>query len=320
MVKKVRKFAHTPAVRALLILIGGVFAVSAGVALSPLMDFSPQAVAQTQCEQEYQKCMQETKKQPPTKTPAQCEAEFKKCVLAKCPESKSQCKKTPECEAHCTESATSKGGINTCCKGGPKHVNGCPNEIDGKCSPKKTMLPGEGMMKGGMMMPMKDMMGGMPMLPMIPMKMPGMMMMPKDMMPPPTGDCDGAMARYFPSEDCQKQQAQTDQSPVSSFLQQSWDRLGNLFGDETETTNTNTDTVPTTVNPNDTGTVLPTNDTTNDTNNTNTNAPVVPATTFPTNTSPPLDTNNQNAVTTTTILEQLRAMERYLRDLLDVWL
>lgn len=47
------------------------------------------------------------------------------------------CNKDPECQLHCTESATSEGGKLSCCEGGPKHQNSCPNKIDGKCEPKK---------------------------------------------------------------------------------------------------------------------------------------------------------------------------------------
>jgi|GEM_PF-5109067 len=289
MVKKVRKFTHTPAVRALLVLIGGVVAVGAGIALSPLMDFSPPVIARVAgCEDPSCKLL-----------PTECEKPIGPKYNDDCGQDpKKPLKKTGLIGKICVEKDGAVGGGKGTC------TANC------RCG-AKTTTDGKPLMKP-MMMPMKDMMGGMPpMLPMPPMKMPGMMMPMMDMMMP-MGGCDSLYARYFPSPECQ--QGQTDQSPVSSFLQQSWDRLGNLFGNDTETvTNTET-TLPTTVDPDDTGGVAPKETTTN-TNNTNTNAkaPIVPATTFPTNTSPPLETNPVPQQQAWQILENLK---KTLQDLL----
>ncbi len=91
------------------------------------------------------------------KTAAQCEQEFQKCVLVdnKCKDKTGisggqTCNKAPDCQTHCTESATGKGAILDCCKGGAKHVNSCPDEVDGKCNPQKKELGKEGEQKGGM--------------------------------------------------------------------------------------------------------------------------------------------------------------------------
>lgn len=94
--------------------------------------------------------------------------------MGKCSTAANACNMIPECQTYCTESATSQGGLSTCCKGGPKigpHMpNPCPDEVDGKCNPKKT----------------DGMMGMPPMLPMIPMGMGGM---PMPMMPGGPVDC-----------------------------------------------------------------------------------------------------------------------------------
>jgi hypothetical protein len=145
--------------------------------------FAPDVTeAQTQCEQEFQACVRARR--------TGCEQNFQRCVLRKCPNNPLSCARLPECEAHCTESATSQGGIQSCCEGGPKHVNSCPNKIDGNCRPRQTMPPG-GMMPSGMMMPPMMMGGGMPpMLPMIPMMMGGGGMMPPET---PRGGCEAGV-------------------------------------------------------------------------------------------------------------------------------
>jgi hypothetical protein len=107
------------------------------------------------CEPKFKQCMQQDvpKKK---KTAAQCEQEFQKCVLQdnKCKDKTGisggqTCNKAPDCQTHCTESATGKGAILDCCKGGAKHVNSCPDEVDGKCNPQKKELGKEGGQKGG---------------------------------------------------------------------------------------------------------------------------------------------------------------------------
>ncbi|MBP9669674.1 MAG: hypothetical protein KBE09_05295 [Candidatus Pacebacteria bacterium] len=77
-------------------------------------------------------------------TPAsQCEQQWKSKIKGTCPDvgAVGQCSQDPDCKTYCTESGTSQGGINSCCKGGPKEKphepNKCPKEADGKCDPKK---------------------------------------------------------------------------------------------------------------------------------------------------------------------------------------
>lgn len=77
-------------------------------------------------------------------TPAsQCEQQWKQKIKSTCPDvgAVGQCSQDPDCKSYCTESGTSQGGINSCCKDGPKEKphqpNKCPKEADGKCDPKK---------------------------------------------------------------------------------------------------------------------------------------------------------------------------------------
>ncbi len=78
------------------------------------------------------------------RTPAsQCEQQWRQQIRGTCPDvgAVGQCSQDPDCRTYCTESGTSQGGINSCCKGGPKEKpkepNKCPKEADGKCDPKK---------------------------------------------------------------------------------------------------------------------------------------------------------------------------------------
>ncbi len=69
-----------------------------------------------------------------------CEGQWRSC-MKKCEVAGGavgSCNKDPECQLHCTESATSQGGKLSCCEGGPQHQNSCPNKVDGNCEPKKT--------------------------------------------------------------------------------------------------------------------------------------------------------------------------------------
>ena len=74
---------------------------------------------------------------------AQCKSQWTQTLSQQCqaPTGAGQCPQDPECKKYCTESGSSTGGINSCCKGGPREEphkpNKCPKEADGKCDPKK---------------------------------------------------------------------------------------------------------------------------------------------------------------------------------------
>ncbi len=92
-----------------------------------------------QCDSQYDSCMSARR--------SGCEQQWQGC-MSKCSVgggAVGACNKDPECQLHCTEAATSQGGKLSCCEGGPKHQNSCPNKVDGNCAPKKTE-GGEGKM------------------------------------------------------------------------------------------------------------------------------------------------------------------------------
>ncbi len=160
--------------------IAGVF-LGMGIVYLDTRDDQTLAVyaASGSCQQLEDAC-----KSKPGATEASCHSVWLNCMNPKCNlpgTGAGQCNKDPECQAACTESATSQGGKISCCKGGPQHNNQCKDEVDGKCNP----------------MPM----GGMPpMLPMIPMKMPSMNMP----MPTPS-ECGQTESRTSStSPDCPK--------------------------------------------------------------------------------------------------------------------
>lgn len=104
--------------------------------VSPVLLCTPLFVgaegASGQCDSEYKSCI--SRKQ------SGCEQRWQGC-MSKCNVgggAVGSCNKDPECQLHCTESATSQGGRISCCEGGPKHQNSCPNKVDGNCEPKKT--------------------------------------------------------------------------------------------------------------------------------------------------------------------------------------
>ncbi len=95
--------------------------------------------ASGQCDSQYNSCLSQKK--------SGCEQQWQGC-MSKCNVgggAVGSCNKDPECQLHCTESATSQGGRISCCEAGPKHQNSCPNKVDGNCEPKKTE-GGEGKM------------------------------------------------------------------------------------------------------------------------------------------------------------------------------
>lgn len=191
-------------------VLAGAASFLSGIETSREAVLAQAAGAATQCDQEYDKCVQQQMAQKKTEAQAKaiCRPKWDQCVMNKCSTSVSSCKLIPECQTYCTESATSKGGLSACCKSGPKigpHMpNPCKDEIDGNCNPQKTDPNKAGMMGG---MP--------PMLPMIPMGMPSMGM---PMMPAP--DC--VPTESFGGPSCEK-----ERSPIS-------DALNNLFGTSTD--------------------------------------------------------------------------------------
>lgn len=90
-----------------------------------------------------------------------CHSQWVQCMTSKCmggAGAVGQCVQDPECQASCTESATSQGGKISCCDGGPKHGNTCRDKVDGKCNPKQTELEkGKEETKGGEMPKLPEM-------------------------------------------------------------------------------------------------------------------------------------------------------------------
>lgn len=100
-----------------------------GVMLVPALLFAEGASGP--CDSAYNACLKAKG--------SDCEGPWQRC-MAKCNVgggAVGSCNKDPECQLHCTESATSQGGKLSCCDGGPKHQNSCPNKVDGNCEPKK---------------------------------------------------------------------------------------------------------------------------------------------------------------------------------------
>lgn len=108
-----------------------------------------------QCQQIYQSCMRGAATLPNLPEfrgmrEQKCEASWKTCVTKKCVVKVSgkikQCPKDPDCESSCTEWATSKDGLRSCCLGGPEHNIGCRKLIDKVCNPGTpsayTIFPG----------------------------------------------------------------------------------------------------------------------------------------------------------------------------------
>ena len=103
--------------------------VVSGVILVPALLFAEGAKGQ--CDSQYESCLRAGR--------SGCEQQWQGC-MSKCNVgggAVGSCNKDPECQLHCTESATSQGGKLSCCDGGPKHQNSCPNKVDGNCEPKK---------------------------------------------------------------------------------------------------------------------------------------------------------------------------------------
>lgn len=147
---------------------------------------------------------------------ATCHSQWVQCMTNKCmggAGAVGQCVQDPECQASCTESATSQGGKISCCDGGPKHGNTCRDKVDGKCNPKQTELEkGKEEGKGG--------------------EMPKLPEMPKGGgggEPKPKEPC----AANASSSECKSTQTP---SGVSGFL-------SNLFGSNSNTESAGTNTV-----------------------------------------------------------------------------
>lgn len=106
------------------------FLIASALLLVPL--FVAAEGSSGQCDSQYNSCLQAKR--------SGCEQQWQAC-MSKCNVgggAVGSCNKDPECQLHCTESATSQGGRLSCCDGGPKHQNACPNKVDGNCEPKKT--------------------------------------------------------------------------------------------------------------------------------------------------------------------------------------
>ena len=111
--------------------------IALGLLLMPALLFAEGASGQ--CDSAFNACK--------SRGDSGCEQQWQGC-MSKCNVgggAVGSCNKDPECQLHCTESATSQGGRLSCCEGGPKHQNSCPNKVDGNCEPKKTE-GGEGKM------------------------------------------------------------------------------------------------------------------------------------------------------------------------------
>lgn len=165
-----------------------------------------------QCDQQYNACLQARG--------SNCEQSWQSC-MQKCQIGGGvvgACNQDPECQLHCTESATSQGGRISCCEGGPKHQNSCPNQVDGKCNPKQTQLGGDQQSGGQQGQGQGE--GKMPELP----------------KPPGGGGGSGGGQQPQNSADC-TQWTQTEgcqKSGVSDAL------LNGLSGQQTESTQANT--------------------------------------------------------------------------------
>lgn len=147
---------------------------------------------------------------------ASCHSQWVQCMTNKCmggAGAVGQCVQDSECQASCTESATSQGGKLSCCDGGPKHGNTCRDKVDGKCNPKQTELEkGKEEGKGG--------------------EMPKLPEMPKGGGGEPKPKEDPC-AQGASSSECKATQAP---SGVSGFL-------GNLFGTNSGTESAGTNSV-----------------------------------------------------------------------------
>lgn len=88
------------------------------------------------CEKTYQNCISQN-----AANSAVCDDQWKKCINAKCLRTESkyqfqQCSRDPDCLTSCTQWATSKTGLVSCCFGGPQHNNTCPQKVDKQCNPE----------------------------------------------------------------------------------------------------------------------------------------------------------------------------------------
>ena len=98
-----------------------------------------------QCQTTYESCLRTANSDVLRE---RCESNWKSCVANKCVEKDTakadSCPQDSDCEMSCTESVSSTGGLLSCCKGGPQHINMCRKEVDGKCGAVLTKLPGGG--------------------------------------------------------------------------------------------------------------------------------------------------------------------------------
>jgi hypothetical protein len=196
----------------------GVLAAILGVALGVGVVYLDQKEARPVFAQGSGSCTQQEQACVKAETPySTCHAQWVQCMTNKCmggAGAVGQCVQDPECQASCTESATSQGGKISCCEGGPKHGNTCRDKVDGKCNPKQTELEkGKEEGKGGPEMP----------------KLPEM---PKGGGGEPKPKEDPC-AQGASSSECKATQAP---SGVSGFL-------GNLFGTNSGTESTGTNSV-----------------------------------------------------------------------------
>lgn len=109
---------------------------------SPTAQVAAAAVAKLGvCEKAYRICLTQNKTDS-----AACSDEWKKCINAKCLRIESKyelqnCSSDPDCLSSCTQFATSKTGLVSCCFGGPQHNNSCSKRIDTKCVPPDAEFP-----------------------------------------------------------------------------------------------------------------------------------------------------------------------------------
>lgn len=194
----------------------GVLATVVGVALGIGVVYLDQKEAAPVLAQGSGSCTQREQACVSGGTPySTCHSQWVQCMTSKCmggAGAVGQCVQDAECQASCTESATSQGGKISCCDGGPKHGNTCRDKVDGKCNPKQTELEkGKEEGKGG--------------------EMPKLPEMPKGGggEPKPKEPC----AENASSSECRSSQTP---SGVSGFL-------SNLFGTNSNTESTGTNTV-----------------------------------------------------------------------------
>lgn len=110
-----------------------------------------QSTAEGSCQKQYDYCMKNTD----AKLRANCETLWQSCIYQKCDVSPrvQKCVKDTDCQRSCTEAASGRVGLLSCCATRPKHNNPCPTMIDGKCTKPGEAFPftgGPQMQDGGM--------------------------------------------------------------------------------------------------------------------------------------------------------------------------